>query len=241
MKESSYSQFGEDIQILDFYHRKNFGYYVEIGANDGISNSNTALLEENGWKGLLVEANPDLISACRQSRPNSIVVNYAVVAPENRGNINFYKVIGGPSNLNGLSTTVVSEEFISRICEYGGKVENISVNTNTLDDIFINNNVPFGFEFLSIDIEGGELEALKGFSIERFKPRIIVVEDNSFGVDTSVKNYLQQYGYVRVHRTGVNDWYVTSQDAGFFKVKRIILLLRLIKWWFMRQVFSKKA
>ncbi|MBE9224280.1 FkbM family methyltransferase [Phormidium sp. LEGE 05292] len=239
MDKQSYSQFGEDLEILKFFNFKKLAYYVEIGANDGITNSNTFLLEQQGWKGLLVEANPDLIPCCLQSRPNSIVMNYAVVASEKIGTIDFYRVVGGPRGLDGLSTTVTDGNFISMINQYGGKVEKISVPATILDDILNQNNSPVGFELLSIDVEGAELEVLKGFSIEHFKPRIILVEDNSQGKDVCVRNYLKLHGYVRVHRTGVNDWYVNYQDAVFFSFKRIILVLRLVKWWFMREILHR--
>jgi len=79
MRNGSYSQFGEDVEILKIFNTISSGYYVEVGANNGITNSNTFLLETKGWKGLLIEANPDLISRCQQSRPNSTVINCAVV------------------------------------------------------------------------------------------------------------------------------------------------------------------
>jgi len=230
----SYSQFSEDIQILKFFQNDIVGYYVEVGSNDGLTNSNTALLELNGWKGILIEANPDLISKSIQSRPNSIVVNYAVVSCDRVGTVSFYKVVGGPPSLDGLSTIIGDENFVSRITSYGGEVKVIRVLATTLDNILTSNNVPSDFSFLSIDVEGADLEVLKGLSLNIFQPRIILVEDGSFGADWSVRNYLKSYGYIRVHRTGVNDWYVKSKDANKFIGQRLILTLRLFKWWLMR-------
>ncbi|WP_413267761.1 FkbM family methyltransferase [Floridanema flaviceps] len=236
MTQISYAQHDEDLEIMKLFKFKASGYYVEVGANDGKTNSNTALLEEKGWKGLLIEANPDLIDSCVESRPNSIVVNYAVVAPDNVGNVDFYKVVGGPGSLDGLSTTVGSENFTEMINRYGGEVQKISVPATTLDELLKRYNSPLEFELLSIDVEGAEMEVLRGFSIAHFKPKIVIVEDNSHGENTTVANYLRQYGYIRVHRTGVNDWYVCPQDADYFRVKRVILNLRLLKWWLKRHL-----
>lgn len=239
--KKSYSQFGEDIEVLNFFQNKNSGYYVEIGANDGLRGSNTVLLEQNGWKGLLIEANPDLISIAAQLRPNSTIINCAVLASKNIGTIDFYQVKGSPPHLDGLSTIMDTENFIPRIISYGGEIKKIRVPATTLNDLLVHYKAPSSFEFLSIDVEGAELEVLKGFSIDRFTPRIILIEDNSYGADISIRNYLQQYGYIRVHRTGVNDWYVQSKDTSFFIKQRIVLFLRLTKWSIQRRIQSRNT
>ncbi len=238
MDKKTYSQFGEDSKIINFFQNKSSNYYVEVGANDGIRDSNTALLEQDGWKGLLIEANPELIPLISQYRPNSIVIHSAVVAPDKIGSIDFHQVVGGPTNLDGLSTTIGSDTLLSRIYSYGGEVQVVKVPATTLDDILMKNNVPHEFEFLSLDVEGAELEVLKGLSLNRFHPRIILIEDNSYGADLSVRNHLRQQGYIRVHRTGVNDWYVQAKDIGFFFKERIILFLRLTKWSLQRRYQS---
>jgi FkbM family methyltransferase len=225
----SYSQFGEDIEILSLFPGKN-RVYVEVGANDGVGGSNSLLLEENGWNGLLIEANPDLIPRIHKSRPNSIVVHSAIVSPSNKGTINFFQVKGEPNHLDGLSTTCYSDLFETKIVGYGGQITKIQVPATTLDDILFSHNISLGFDFLSIDVEGGELDVLQGFSINHFAPKLILIEDNSIGLDVSVRDYLNQHGYVRIHRTGVNDWYVARQDSSQFLKHQIILNLRLLKW-----------
>lgn len=234
MATKSYSQFQEDLQLLEFFEKNLHGYYVDVGSNDGLRDSNTALLEQYGWRGLLIEANLDLISVASKARPHSNVVHSAVLGPDKVGTTNFQKVVDGPSNLNGLSTTIDSKEFTSKISNYGGRVQTVKVPVATLDNILSANNVPHKFELLSIDVEGAELEVLSGLSLDCFQPRIILIEDNSYGADSSVKNHLQQQGYIRVHRTGVNDWYVQPQDIKFFLKERTILSLRLGKWWLKR-------
>src|SRR5262249_34889134 len=57
------------------------------------------------------------------------------------------------------------------------------------------------------DVEGHELEVLRGFSIEKWRPTIMLIEDNSDFANTAVCDYLRRFGYVRFKRTGVNDWY----------------------------------
>jgi FkbM family methyltransferase len=235
---NSYSQYGEDLKILKFFGASSSGYYVDVGANNGIRDSNTALLEECGWKGLLIEANPELIEQAVNARPQSIVIHSAVVDPDNIGAIDFYQVTGDCTNLDGLSTTLKNSNFLAKISAYGGQIKALRVPANTLDRIFQDYRVPERFELLSIDVEGAELQALKGLSLDRYSPRLIVIEDNSNGADWRVADRLKEWGYQRVHRTGVNDWYVNSNDSPFFWLQKLMLGYKYLKWWLKYRIFK---
>jgi hypothetical protein len=80
---------------------------------------------------------------------------------------------------------------------------------------------------------------LKGFNLEKYRPRVMLIEDNSRGADSSVTNWLKKKRYRRVHRIACNDWYVPVADCKVFRRKRFILSLRLLKWKFER-VFNRK-
>lgn len=239
MTNKSYSQYGEDLEILKFFGRSSSGYYVDIGANNGIRDSNTALLEMCGWQGLLIEANPDLIAAAIRSRPNSTVIHSAIVAPKDVGTIQFYQVVGGPENLDGLSTTVKSDRFIQQVVQHGGKIETIAVPANTLEALLAKHNVPSKFELLSIDVEGIELQVLQSLSFENYQPKLIVVEDNSSGLDWRVRNYLKDWNYCHVCRTGVNDWYVRAADISRFRSQRVKVRIQYFKWWIKYKILKR--
>ena len=64
-------------------------------------------------------------------------------------------------------------------------------------------------DFLSIDTEGTELDVLRGFDIERWRPKLFVIENN-FN-ESSIKEYLSEFGYVLSERLGVNDFYLDSR------------------------------
>ena len=74
------SQHGEELVIWEFFAGQRCGFFVEIGAYDGVTFSNTYLLEAAGWNGILVEANPRRFQECRKERPYSSCVQAAVVA-----------------------------------------------------------------------------------------------------------------------------------------------------------------
>jgi hypothetical protein len=71
------AQYGEDVLAWEILGRPLNGTYIEIGANDGVTYSVSYALECMGWRGLLVEAHPDLAEECRAQRPGSLVVHAA--------------------------------------------------------------------------------------------------------------------------------------------------------------------
>jgi len=225
-----YSQFGEDLQILDFFGRSVPGVFLDVGANDGVRDSNTLLLEEHGWTGVLVEANPELAQASTQRRSRSTVINCIVGASGTAGTSVFYKVSGGPEHLNGLSSIYPTRWMLDLVEAYRGRVDSTVVPTATLDDILRTTSLPRPPDFVSLDIEGAEFEALRGFDLGVYRPRLLIIEDNSRGIDRRILDHVRRFGYHRVHRTGVNDWYVRQQDLSRFRRQRLLLFLRLLKW-----------
>jgi FkbM family methyltransferase len=230
MSSRSYSQFGEDVAVAGFFGTEFKGTFFDIGANDGVRDSNTLLLEQLGWTGVLVEANPAIASAAAAMRPGSRVVNCAVGAAASPAGCAFHQISGGPENLNGLSSLRLSDAVRAQVASLGGRIEQVTVTAKTLDEIWDESGFRGGPDFLSLDIEGAELEALRGFTLDRHRPRLLLVEDNSRDTDRRVHNWLWAAGYRRVHRTGVNDWYVAAADIRRFRRERVILFLRLWKW-----------
>jgi hypothetical protein len=76
----SYSQFREDVAVLDYFGQGYRGVFVDVGANDGVVGSNTLLPEKHGWRGVLVEPAAEAAAACRRNRPGTPVMEVAAVA-----------------------------------------------------------------------------------------------------------------------------------------------------------------
>src|SRR5664279_6615129 len=83
--ERSYSQWGEDMLVWEFFHRAADGFFIEVGANEPTKISQTFLLEQKGWKGILVEPQPACCERLRQMRPKSTVVQAACGSPAQKG------------------------------------------------------------------------------------------------------------------------------------------------------------
>jgi FkbM family methyltransferase len=175
------------------------GYFVEVGANEPRTRSQTWHLEQSGWTGVLVEPLPDLAVELRAKR-KARVFDVACSSPDNAGrNLSFY--VAGP--LSSLDRHHMAP---------GATPERvISVPVRTLDSILAEAGTPIGFDFLSIDAEGHEIEVLRGFDIARWKPRLILLEDHVGNL--SKHRYLLGAGYRIIRRYGNNGWYVPRESA----------------------------
>ena len=210
-----YSQFDEDKIIFDLFSRKKIGCCVEVGANNGIDDSTTFFFEKIGWKCILVEPNPDLCDEIRKVRQGRL---FECAVSNKKGQATLY-IAEGAERSHGVSTLSDKKEDQQRIRGYGFQCKPIKVKVKTLDDILKQSEIDCEIDFISIDVEGLELEVLNGFSIEKWKPRIMMVEDNYNLENKSVKKYLKKHNYITFNRTGVNDWYAHSSDKQFINLK----------------------
>lgn len=199
------SQFGEDKLLFRHFNMKKAGYYVEVGACDGIYASNTFFFEKLGWGGLLIEPVPDLAAKCRAGRANSQVICCAAVAPNAPDRIDFEAVQGWPA----LSAISLNRD---RLYDYQPDVHKISVAAKTLDAILIEAGAD-QIDFISIDVEGYEWQVLQGFTISRWRPEIIILERWSALPDQKIMKYMHSNNYVYMRTTGgINDWFHRSPN-----------------------------
>jgi FkbM family methyltransferase len=200
----SYSQFRED-KILDRIFLDKDGTCVEVGANDGITGSTTYYFEKKGWTCILVEPIPALCERIRSFRSARV---FECAASSENGESVFYVA----ESANSLSTFSPTAPLQNEVAVNRTNVREIRVRKRTLDEILEEAGVS-GIDFITIDVEGHEMEVLRGFSIEKHHPRIIIIEDNSDQTDESIRTYMEGKGYRVFFRTGVNDWYASEGDT----------------------------
>ena len=189
----------EEALKAEFFAGARSGFFVEVGANDPQRGSQSWPLEQIGWTGILVEPQPDLAAQLRQQR-KARVVAAACSSPENAGGtMTLY--------LSGPHSSLRPELAVARSIAHG----TIDVPTRTLDDILAEAGAPTPLDFVSIDVEGHEVEVLRGFDILRWRPRLILVEDHVTNLATH--RYLSGAGYRLIRRTGLNGWYVPADQA----------------------------
>lgn len=164
-----------------FNHKKE-GFYIELGAFDGITQSNTYFFELNrNWKGLLIEPSKTSFDLCCKNRPNNIVVNCCCVS-------NDYKE---DTILGDFNSTLMSSVNGERLHSY----DLIEVKAMTLEKILDIIRIDSEIDFLSLDVEGYELHVLQGLNLDKYRPKYILIEiyHNTFN---NILNYLQSKNYL---------------------------------------------
>jgi FkbM family methyltransferase len=190
---------GHETRLIAAFFGNRKGYFVEVGANDPRARSQTFHLEQAGWTGVLVEPQPDLAERLRTER-TARVFAVACSSPENAGRTLPLHVAGPLSALDR-----------ARMAPGATPEKVIEVPVTTLDAVLAEAGAEPGFDFLSIDVEGHELEVLRGFDIARWHPRLILLEDHVR--DLAKHRYLTAAGYRIVRRYENNGWYVPRAAA----------------------------
>lgn len=201
-----FSQFGEEKIINEIFGSNYIGTCIEIGAYDGVIGSNSKYYENNGWNCVCIEPNPDAFNKCLENRKKSICLNYAVSnVNEDNKKFTIYTVNG--TNQSAISSLVVDDRLVESHKHMTNNVKEINVNIRTLDNILENECKNLTkIDFISIDTEGTELDILKGFDIEKWKPKLLLIENNYD--ENFLLEYLAKFGYVKKIRHFVNDFYV---------------------------------
>ena len=163
----SYSMYGEDLIINNFFKKKKKGFYVDGGCYHPIDGSNTHLLFRRGWEGINIDVNSLSIDLFKAARKNDKNVNIAVSSQKKKIKIYYRKKI------NMLNT---SSKKLAQIHFRNGYYKK-SVNSDTLNSILQNSRFKDKkIDFLNLDVEGNELNVLKSLNFKKYRPELICVE-----------------------------------------------------------------
>jgi FkbM family methyltransferase len=205
MLDVSKSQNGQDLFALMQNDFKCGGYFVEFGATNGISLSNTFLLESRyGWSGILAEPAKAYHKELLEQR-NCIIDKRAVYSKSGKS-LQFNEV-----NSLSLSTLLEFSESDSWAdMRTHGKI--YSVETISLNDLLKTHKAPYEIDFLSIDTEGSEFEILSTFDFREHVFRVICVEHNYSENRQRIFELLTREGYKRVleELSMADDWYTKT-------------------------------
>ena len=199
--EKRYSLGNEELIVRKFFHNRRGGFFVDVGCFHWKKSSNTYFLEAHlGWSGIGIDALDSLREGYEKNRKATRFFHYAV-SDESGGVLELHAA-------GALSTTDGDRlDAFPRTKEREARV--IQVPTITLDDLLDQAGVE-EIDFLSIDIEGAEVGALRGFDIDRFQPKLVCIEvapENR----QAVAEYFEAAGYLMLERyrayDPVNWWY----------------------------------
>jgi FkbM family methyltransferase len=175
---SSYSQSGEDIIISDLFARLSIAQpsYLDIGANEPIALSNTYRLYSKGSRGVCIEPNPVLYKKLRQVRKNDVCINAGIAFNENT-EADYYVFQDDAHGLNTFSKTDADfweQTGIESLGKFQVKkvIKTKLININEIISNYFN---PYP-NFVSLDVEGLDLQIAKTLDFDRYKPEVFCVE-----------------------------------------------------------------
>ena len=194
---------------IEAYVNFNNGFFVELGANDGITLSNTYYFEKiKGWSGILVEPIPHNYLLCRANRSfKTKVFCNACTSFEYKDKFvemvfsNLMTIpIGLESDIkNPLEHAQLGRQFLKKtddIFIFGSLAK-------PLNEILITANAPNRIDFLSLDVEGAEIEVLKGIDHSNFRFNYMCIESRN---KDQISSYLADYSYSLVEQLSVHDY-----------------------------------
>lgn len=193
----SQSQLQQDLHVLKFFRNKKNFYFLDIGANDGKTLSNTYFLEKQyNWTGICSEPEPSMFKKLIKCR--TVICDKNAVY--NKSNLKLDFSNAGPNSLFSGITTDMSNKFGNNLKIH----EEVSVNTITLQDLLEKYKSPNTIHYLSLDTEGSEYKILTSINFKIYKFMYINVEHNYIEPQrTDIKNLLVNNGYLY---KGENKW-----------------------------------
>jgi FkbM family methyltransferase len=219
-----YSQYKQD-EILEkniFKGYKN-GFFVDVGANDGIKINNTLYFEKNnGWNGINIEANSDVFNLLIKNRPNNININVAVC--NENGSTEFIKNTGYTEMISGIKNNY-DNRHLQRLndenIKYNSTTEIININTKRLENIFDENNIN-NINYLSIDVEGAEFEVIKSINFDKVFIDVIEFENNYDDTSKPIIEFLESKDFIIYDKQ--KDIFMINKKSEFFITKNLLFI-----------------
>ena len=202
----SYSQEGEDLILARIFEDRLTGFYVDIGAHHPFRFSNTCLFYRRGWQGINIDAMPGSMRIFRKHRPKDI--NLEIGVGERREKLPFHMF--NDSALNGFSSdlSIERDETTTYFIE-----DVVSIDVVPLGEI-LDEHLPSdqGIDFMSVDVEGHDLQVLKSNDWERYRPKYVLVEVLGCNVGDAGQSDVGLFMFGKGY-----ELYAKSVNTAFFK------------------------
>ena len=159
----AYSHWGVDLIITKLLNSRNKGIYIDVGCHHPFLNNHTYLLYKSGWEGINIDVDYNSIDMFNFFRKSDVNIQTAVTDHKGEVDLFFYH--------NRAAKNTISKEFGS------DAKEQKRINSDTLNNIIENSKFKNSkIDFVSIDVEGNEMNVLSGFNLKKYKPKLILLE-----------------------------------------------------------------
>ena len=208
-----YSQLEQDRILFErFFKNIKDGFFVDIGAHDGKTCSNTLFYEETlKWNGICIEPLPDVYNLLIKNR-KSKCFNYAICNDNTEKD--FLELKGYPEMISGL-LECYDPRHLQRVYrelnEHGGSGKVIKVKTKKLQDILLDNNVN-EIHYLSIDAEGAEFEILNSIDFSKVFIHVIDIENNFSDTFYIIKDFLESKGFTNCFSISFDEIFINNNS-----------------------------
>ena len=189
---ASFSQFGEDLYLVEQFPGKSHGVYVEVGAFHPMQYSNSYLFYRGGWRGLAIEPQPHLADLYARCRPRDEVVRCAITDTEGETDLLLFDGQSGIDDGHYMHDGQQSQ------------LPRIRVQTRRLTSVFAASPllVRNPIDFLSVDCEGHDEVVLASNDWNRWRPLIVLCEAYTQGVENDLEGAMVARGYRRIGKCG---------------------------------------
>lgn len=221
----SSSQIGQDLWVIDTLNFKKNGYFLDLGALDGRTHSNSLMLERKyGWNGICIEANPDVFPMLSSNRNcmcvNSLLDNINDAVKE-------FHCADELSYVENENRNMTLEELKFLLKQNNMPYKSVMMKTRTISKILDIYNAPYVIDYMSIDIEGKELDILKTFPFDDYHVNTITVEHNAPHIGDkyrlAIRKVLEDNDFIFVKgNDDIHNWGHDSIED-FYKNKSILV------------------
>lgn len=164
----SFSKAGEDIQLFKLFNKFKGGY-LDIGCFEPITFSNTYFFYLKGWRGFVVDPNPDLISNFAEVRPKDRFINRGISSTS--GVLKYYMLPQKMASMNTFDYSFLEKNNLVSFIE-----KEIEVPLSSLEELIEEFKLGNQIDFIDIDVEGLDFEVLRSNNWEKFRPPVVMVE-----------------------------------------------------------------
>jgi FkbM family methyltransferase len=205
------SQHKQDEFVINYFKEKRNGVFIDVGAHDGITLSNTYVLEkEFEWAGICIEPIDYEYKKLVENR-NCITYNCACYDTNGVEKFTLLEYDGYPDMLSGIAKDISFRHMghiLSEQQKIGGTRKVVYVKTRILNEILEENKM-YDIDFLSVDTEGSELKILKSIDYNKFNIKVIVYENGES--ESFVRDFLKTADFSFYKRLGIDDAFINNK------------------------------